>query len=281
MYGLDVNFLSDRAEFTETPIGARQAPGDNRPYIIGGAVAGGLLLLVGGVWGLLQFQIAGLQQEQTRLDSQLSELNSRLQAAEATRKQTGDIKANTAALAGVFNQIKPWSAMLQDIRDRTPDGVQIRSVTQADPTSGPGGTTPSPSPRPAASPSPGATASPNTTPTPAPPPVATTVSIAGVARSFGDVNDFVLVLKQSRFLKEDETRLQTAELVNNPVQIDLSAAKLETGAVVNLPKVVSYSIQSSISDVPASELVAELNSNGAVGLINRIETLRTKGVIQQ
>jgi type IV pilus assembly protein PilN len=40
------------------------------------------------------------------------------------------VKGETVALATVFDQIKPWSAMLQDIRERIPPGVQIKTIEQ-------------------------------------------------------------------------------------------------------------------------------------------------------
>jgi type IV pilus assembly protein PilN len=257
----------------------------------GAAVGGGLLALVGALWLFLQTQNSSLQSKQIELDGQLATLTSKLKQVEALRGQINQVQSDTNALASVLNLIKPWSAMLQDIRERTPEGIQIQSVTQAEPA--PIAATPSPSP--AATPSPGATpspaapgsaaspspaGSPSPSPAPVPPPPSGSVTITGIARSFSDVNDFVLVLQQSKFLQETSTKLLKAELVNNPVQIDLSGAKLQAGAVVSLPKVVSFTIQTSLSDIPASDLIAELNSNGAVGLVNRIETLRTKGVIQ-
>jgi len=42
------------------------------------------------------------------------------QEIKKTQEQTNQIQAETQALATVFNQSDPpWSAMLQDIRDRT------------------------------------------------------------------------------------------------------------------------------------------------------------------
>jgi type IV pilus assembly protein PilN len=230
---------------------------------------------VGGAWFVLQNQNAGLEQQQAELDSRLGALNSQLAEVQTINTQITQINADTNALATVFNQIKPWSAMLQDVRERTPVGVQINIVKQIAPPPTPAA--PAPAPAPAATPSPGATPAP--TPAPAPPPTAG-LELSGFGRSFPDVNDFVLALRESPFLKKADTKLIKAELVDNPASLDLSRTQLRTGAIVKLPKVVSYTIQTSLSDIAASELIAELNEKGAVGLVNRIETLRKKGVIQ-
>lgn len=290
MYNIDINFLSDRSD--RNVVGSsRSLPQDNRPLLLGVGVGAGLLALTAGLWGLLQVQNNGLQAKQADLEGQLGLLTDRLKKMDAIKKQTADIKAETNAYAGVFNQVNPWSSLFQEIRARTPVGVQIQSITQAETVIAPA----TPSPKPGAAPNPPANtappppggnnaapnAAPNAAATPALPPVSTAnITIAGVARSFSDVNDFVLVLQQSRFLKADQTKLLKSELTNSPVQIDLSKVKLQPGAVVSLPKVVSFQVQSTLTDVPASQLIADLNSNGAVGLVNRIETLRTKGVIQ-
>jgi type IV pilus assembly protein PilN len=295
MYNIDINFLNDRGDRSEMGGSRVVTPGDYRPLWIGGGVGVGLLALAAGLFTLLNFQNSSLQAKQAELDGKLGALTSRLKQVDSLKQQTASITAETNAYASVFNQIYPWSAMFQEIRERTPEGVQIQSIVQAE-AAPPPPPSPGTAPPPAAAPSPGAAPAANTatpaananapapggTPSPAPAPVVSTptITVSGVAKSFSDVNDFVLVLQKSRFLKADQTKLLKAELTNSPVQIDLSKIKLQTGAVVNLPKVVSFQIQSSLTDVPAAQLIADLNSNGAVGLVNRIETLRTKGVIQ-
>ncbi|NEQ18297.1 MAG: fimbrial assembly protein, partial [Moorea sp. SIO3E2] len=48
-----------------------------------------------------------------------------------------------------------------------------------------------------------------------------------------------------------------------------------------LPKVVEYTIKTQLSDIPASEILKELDRKGAVGLVTRIRNLQSQGVIQQ
>lgn len=277
MYSLDVNFLKDRPDIIKPPTGndrQAQPEGSMTPLIIGVVI--GLLLpgLVGGLWFVLQQQNAELQEEINGLKAQLGTLQQAEQQIKQLTDETNKVKDETAALASVFNQIKPWSAMLQDIRERTPPNVQIRSIQQKLVTV----TKNSPAPA-ANNPKPG---------TPPPNPSAnqiTKLQIEGFARSFDDVNYLLLTLQRSPFLKSDETQLIVAKLDDSPSKLELNYPQNQNQAggkvTYELPKMVRYSIQTSLNDVPASELIRELDRKGAVGLVTRIRTLQDKGVFQK
>lgn len=275
MYSLDINFLNDRPEY-KPDVAARARPkavvsSDSRkPLILGGLA---LLLLPAIALGLLIFlqsQNAQLEEEQARLDAQLGNLEAKRKEIASIQAETKQVKDDTNALAGIFNQIKPWSAMMQDLRDRIPPGVQVTSVKQLPPA-------PNSTPQPAASP--GANASANQ-------PVLGTISIIGGANSFNDVNDFLLVLQKSNFLKPEETKLVKAELEQNARKLESIRLRNDQGGansneLPELPRQVQFEITTALSDVPASELLRELDRKGATGLVTRIETLQQKGVIQQ
>ncbi len=272
MYSLDINFLNDRPEYRpETGRSkTRTVSTDSRqPLLLGGLTA---LVLLGGTAGALLFlqnQNASLVERQIALDSQLGDLTLKQKQIADTNAQTKQITDETGALAGVFNLVKPWSAMLQEVRDRIPPGVQILSVAQVTPSG-------QPAPQPAAS-SQGATAA----------PPSSIVQITGLANSFNDVNDFLLVLQKSNFLKAEETRLVKATLQKTAATIepaklkDPQASTLTADELPQLPKQVEFQIETALSDVPASELLRELDRKGAVGLVTRIEDLQRKGVIQR
>lgn len=288
MYSLDINFVRDRPEYnskTGKQSSYLQLPfGNISPLYLG--IATGILLpaLVGIGWLIMQTQNTRLEQEIAQLDAELSRLGIQEQEIQRTQAEITRIQADTQALATVFNQIRPWSAMLQDLRDRIPTTVQIESIKQtavALPSPAPGQPSPSPSP----SPSPGASPSPSPSPgqpataeQPAPNPGGG-IEITGIARSFNDVNDFLLTLQQSAFLNPADTRIVTAELV------EATATPVSPGQtapiVVRGPQVVRYTIQSSLSDVPASDLLRELERKGTLGLVTRIRLLQQRGVIQQ
>lgn len=295
MYSLDINFLRDRGIQADPVKRSKPAPkGSMTPLYIGLAV--GLLLpaLVGGMWFFLQQQIAQKESDKANLDAQLAQLKIEQDKVAKLNAQTAEVEEETTSLASVFDQIKPWSAMLQDIRERIPPGVQISSIAQTAavvaPTPAPPAARAKTAPKPAASPSPGASPgakkAPNATAVAAAPRPTSKLEITGRARSFDDVNYFLLTLQRSSFLKRDETQIVKAELVRDSSRVEIKRPNNAPGQPTNnttyeLPKSVQFKIQTNLSDIPASELLRELNRKGAVGLVKRIENLQQKGVIQQ
>lgn len=252
MYSLDINFLKDR------PIYQKNAPkkggfkfpaGNMTPLYLGVAIGVCFPTLVGGAWWLLQAKNVELEQKIAQLDQENKRLDTEIGNINKIKAQTNNIKAETQALVTVFDQIRPWSAMLQDLRERIPAKVQIENIKQIPPVA----------------PAPG---QPLTNP-------AGSLEISGLARSFNDVNDFLLTLQQSRFLKPSESRIVTAELVDAPIPADAN----KNGVKIPPIQVVKYTVQASLSDVPASELMRELEQKGTVGLVTRIRNLQQTGVI--
>ncbi len=271
MYSLDINFLRDRKPQKSTSSGPRPAinRGDLKPLYIGLAVAVCLPALVAGGWMILQWQNNQLQQNITQLDQENKDLDAKIGNINQVRTEIASVKAQTQSLVSVFDQIRPWSAILQDLRDRIPPTVKIETIRQTPPEAPPQG-----QPPPANSPK----GSPGVAPTQSLPNPAGGLEITGMARSFGDVNDFLLSLQQSSLFNAKDTKIITAELVNAPVppgitpNKDLAAKPLE---------VVKYTIKTSLSSVPASELIRELEQKGTVGLVARIRSLQDTGVIQK
>jgi type IV pilus assembly protein PilN len=276
MYSLDINFLKDRPDYQPKSVrgGARRrtvsAPsGALIPLYVGVAMGLFLPALAGGLWFFMQQQNASLEQKQAQLDGELGRLKQYDDQIVSLTTQIEATKAETLALGNVFNKIRPWSAILQDIRDRIPGGVQVKKIQQSSQV---------------LAPAPNANATPPPAPNGTPAPVVSVpidkLSIVGTANSFEGVNDFVLLLQQSSFVKAKETQLVKANLVENPLQIQ--SPKETSGGAKNykLPQVVEYEIQTTLNDVPAAVLVQELERKGAVGLASRIRNLQSKGVIQ-
>lgn len=272
MYSLDVNFIKDRPEYnsdkkTRTLSNRRLPAGNLTPLYLGLAAAVLLPALAGGGWLILQNQNAQLEKEVAQIDENLSRLGIEEQQIKKIQEETSQIKAESQALATVFNQIRPWSVMLQDIRDRIPKTVQIENIKQTG-AAAPQAAQPAPNP-----------SAPQAAP-PAANPVGG-IEISGVARSFNDVNDFLLSLQQSPFFKPIETRIVTAELIDNPITVAVPVLQSSKAVALKLPQVVRYTMQASLSDAQASELLRELERKGGVGLVTRIRTLQQRGVIQQ
>jgi len=266
MYGLDINFLKDRPGYLETPSttqksggggGSSASPTDVLP-IIAGLVVGSAA--VGAILGWKLFIVdpknAELQAQLDGINANIEQQESKTQEIESVQAQTEAIRAQTLALATVFNQIKPWSALLQEIRDRAPATIQISSIEQIE--------IELPDPNP-----------PEETPN------ATLdvkgLQITGTARSFDDVNDFMLLLKNSDFLGGNNTELLRASLQSNNTRVEVPEG---SDIEVTLPDVVEFNIETPLSDKGASELIAQLESKGAIGLVSRIETLRQKGILE-
>ncbi|NEO29113.1 MAG: fimbrial assembly protein [Symploca sp. SIO3C6] len=270
MYSLDINFLKDpERDILPQDQGAVSSKkqlqmGEMTPLIIGAVVGILPLALVAGLWLVMQQQTAKLEKEQAEVTRELERSEAQRQRVVNLQKQINKTNAETEALANVFDQIKPWSAMLQDIRERTPPGVQIRTVKQTEVESDGRN-----------SGSAKAQASSDTRPK-------FKLEISGTARSFDDVNYFILTLKNSSFLKTDQTQLIEAQLIDNPTKLEVPETQQRSAAQAKyeLPKVVDYTIHTNLSNIPASELLRELDSKGAVGLVTRIRTLQEKGVIQ-
>jgi type IV pilus assembly protein PilN len=255
MNQIDINLLNDRPEYST---GSSSNPTSSvsseskTPLLLGGALAGALiglvLLLLGGLTAYNQH----LASKNEELDSSLNKLAPELAKLEELKSKESVILAETAALAKVFNQIKPWSATLQDLRDRVPPTLQITSIEQT--------VSAAPAPSPTPSPAPGAQAS----PAPAPPP-SNDLKITGNALTFSDINDFELILRKSPFLKPEASKLV------------LSQRETDSQSKASL---IKYEMKTQQNDVPASELLQVLNAKGATGLVARIETLKRQGVMK-
>lgn len=262
MYSLDINFLNDR-NIVQGPDPTRQkveSTESKLPMVLGVAV--GLLLPagVGLLWFLLQGRIADVEQRLADLNTKLEGIKAQEGKIASINKETQAISSETQALATVFNQLTPWSALLQDIRDRVPPGVQVLSIQQTEPEGAAASASPDPN---------------------NPQPIATSkIEISGRARSFNEVNDFVLTLQRSILLQKDQTQLITAELKDNPIQLELPPNLTQAGEPPKLPKIVDYKIKTYVSDAPAAELLREWERKGAVGLATRLRTLKKTGVIQ-
>jgi type IV pilus assembly protein PilN len=331
MYTIDINLLRERADYqtgpqsefiTNTGI-APTAKYGKVPLFVGIGLAALSLLATGGGWFFLGQQTTQLEAKQKDLDQKLGSLKVQDARIAQLNGQLAQINDETQSLAGVFNQVQPWSAILQDLRESIPQGVQISSVVQSEvkgvapavvapvaPAAPSGGlinkistppnpeATPSPGVTPvAAAPTPAATtAAPSGTPVttatlPADVPT-TKIDISGTAKSFEEVNNFMLTLKQSAFFNPDETQLVSANLIAATGLTKLAPAVTPTGSGVTpaaqeaqdrlkrleLPKVVDYKIQTSIKRVPAADLIRELERKGAVGLVTRLRSIQQQQV---
>ncbi|NET58645.1 MAG: fimbrial assembly protein [Symploca sp. SIO2E6] len=266
MYSLDINFLNDRPEYkpTEKEPKAKAPPGAMTPLIIGAAI--GLLVpgLVGAFWWFTGYRTAQLKDDEVVLDQKLQTIEAKKTAIKGIKTQIAQANAEKQALVNVFNQIKPWSALLQDISDRVPEDVLITEIKQ---------TEEAPKPPAAGAAQDGAQAQGASQPSGK----LIKLELSGNAKSFDDVNDFLLILQKSPFFDKDGTQLLKAKLVEHPLKLAAKEQKSATNVKYELPKWVEYTIETNINDVTADDpqLLKELDRKGAVGPVTRIRTLQT------
>ena len=255
MYNLNINFLKDRKLDTQTSDSlARKkqtTPINERIPIIAGVAVGAAMVAASGVALLvINQQKEATEKEIAVLEGEIKKLQGQSEEVQKLQAQIAQVKQDTKALVSVFKNIKPWSSLLEEISLVIPPNVQIKSINQSG---------------------------------------NKTLTLTGMASSYDEVNDFVLTLKNSRFLNAERTKLDNSNSSNNPNSIKLpekpeseypSSEEEQPKPTVTLSEVVNFSITTRLSDIPASELINELNRRGAIGLVNRIRTLEKKGIIQ-
>jgi len=265
MYSLDINFLKDRPEYqnqSQTRIktsSTRIQLGNLTSVYIGLGVGLVLPALVFAGLSILQGKTTELTQDIGKLEEEGKTLDGRIANIKKLKAEADSISTQNKALVTVFDQIRPWSAMLQDLRDRIPNKVQIETIRQV------------------AAPLPGK--APVTAPPTNP---AGFLELSGYAMSYGFVNDFALSLGQSQFLNPLETKIMTTELIDAPAITGFVLPPTKTTNVKIKPlQVVKYTIKTGLSSVPASDLIPELEKKGTVGLVDRLRNIKKVGVIAQ
>jgi type IV pilus assembly protein PilN len=311
MYNLDINFLKDRSLDLESQTTAssgkpKASLSSNVPIIAGVAIAIALPAAAFGFVKVLESQKADVEQQIQGIDSQIASMSSKNQEVKQVKDQITAIEKEVGEFATVFDRVKPFSAILQDISDRTPPGMQLTLIKQTsnavEPDKNKTKAAAQPTHKPPASnaiasglSAKGSPAAKSATPaTPAEPPkeeVVNTITIEGMARSFDDVNDLTVFLQKSKLFNAEKVQLTKSKLAdykilwntdvkdkdgkNKNVQKD----KDKKDDTIQVPQGVEYSINAALTSTPASDLITELNSKGAVGLVTRLQTLKRQGAI--
>ncbi|AFY72748.1 Tfp pilus assembly protein PilN [Synechococcus sp. PCC 7502] len=170
MYKLDINFLKDREP--ETLDQGVSAPiADSQFLIGGGAVALVALAIVGGIYFYLQSQVNSLQAELGQLTTKESALDAQLKVLAGSEAEVKAAEARTQTLASLITKDIPTSVVLQDIRVRTPETIQVFTIAES----------------------------------------GKNLTITGQSTGFDEANDFLLVLQKSPYLDPTKTKLVSAK----------------------------------------------------------------------
>jgi type IV pilus assembly protein PilN len=240
MYSLDVNFLKDRhietARSKKSSKTSFSTLNDRLPLILGASALLLLPALAGSLWLFLNYESGKTQGNIQALDSQLNSLKAQNQRLSELENQIKGVEGELNSLVGVFDQIKPWSALLGEVSRQIPATVAIDSITQDN----------------------------------------RSLILTGQAMDYGSLNDFLLNLQNSKFLKSEQTQLVSANLKEMATPLTKPSANIQ----VTFPRIVSFSLKTELSDIPSSDLQPDLKNNGAVGLVTRIQSLKQKGVVK-
>ena len=246
MYNLDINFLKDRnieqsVDLSRDFVTKKEASiADKIPIALGAIIFLIAPLITFSYLKSVEAKTTNVKQEIQQLESEIADLGNQNKKIEEANAEIQKIEQETAALVGVFEKIKPWAAIMQEVSDRTPPGVLVESLQQSGSGSGTG------------------------------------INIAGVARTYDDVNDFVLFLQRSPFFNSKQIRLNGASKTSFSVEIE-NREDLPENASLEIPQGIKYTISAQLNNVPSSQLREELEEKGSIGLVTRLKTLERKG----
>jgi type IV pilus assembly protein PilN len=265
MYNLDINFLRDRGiEKTAVTSSLTQTKepslADKIPIAAGVIIALAAPAMAFGYLQTVNAKTATVEAEIKQLESEIAELGNQNKKLDAVDQEIEAIEKETTAFIQVFENIKSWAAIMQEVSDRTPPGVQVDSIQQ----NASGAAT--------------ATAKDADASTATSTATGTSITIAGVARSYNDVNDFVLFLQRSPFFDGKQIKLNGASLADFPIEIE-NQDDLPDKAALEIPQGIKYTITAQLNNVPSSQLIKEINEKGSVGLVTRLKLLESKGAI--
>lgn len=296
MYSIDINFLKDRPEYQaaspKANLAGQKTVGANyakTPIFAGLGVGAIALLGAGGFWLFTNFQGKELQAKQKEMENKLGSLKAQESQLSTLDAEFSKIDTDAKALASALNYAQPWSAILQELRDNIPMGVQLDKVSQGKPdASSSSNSSSKPSqksmgltssstysnrtnPNGSASPSPTSSDSGSSSGS------GIVLELDGKAKTFSDVNNFLLTLKKSKFIDPTQTHIVTADLKESKMTTSVSNGT-QTNQTELKSSHIEYKIKTALRLISSPELMPELERKGAVGLVTRLKSLQQKQV---
>ncbi|MEY2984163.1 MAG: hypothetical protein RLZZ568_780 [Cyanobacteriota bacterium] len=254
MYNLEVNLLKERTpdldRSVQTTAVTLEMDGLHKqmPIYIGGAVMLLLPTLAGLATLVVDWQTGKIQADLQQLEREMTQFQGEDQRIQALNAQTASIHQEADGLINVLNQVKPWSALFQEMSNQLPLDVQLESIRQA----------------------------------------GEQLTLSGVAENYAALNDFLLALQSSQFLQAEQTKLMAATTESSPTTDteetagegnEAETTNTELGTSRQISAGVRYTIQTALTATPDQDLMPVLMRNGAIGLVARFKFLEQKGVL--
>ncbi|MGQ9865824.1 MAG: PilN domain-containing protein [Pseudanabaenaceae cyanobacterium] len=227
MYTLDINFLEDDSRKSQEVGTAGTISADEGKFIaIGGGIAALAIAAVGGMFLALNNAVAAQKQRIEQLTQEEQQLDAKLKELASAEQSVQQIEAETQELVKLFVGQVPLSAILTEVQERILKDVWVTNIQQA----------------------------------------GTNVNLRGRARSYEDVNYFVVVLRESPLFASERVVLQSA-----------TQQKEDPNTGIAL---VDFEIQAGLTTKNTAELLPDLERLKAEGTVARIRLLQEEGVIQ-
>jgi Tfp pilus assembly protein PilN len=138
MFVPEINFLRDQAGAPGgAPAGYTPAPefseagGGVDPLLVGTAVPIVALVAVAGLTLLFNSQVSAKEGEVASLDGRLGRLNAQVAEMGRLKQEIDSERQRVEAVVNLFDLSRPWSAVLEDLRRRVPEGVWLNSLTSS------------------------------------------------------------------------------------------------------------------------------------------------------
>ena len=212
-----------------------------RGLIWGGLVVGANLGLCG-VLVLWQQMLKARMAELERYEVQVQQLSQELMGHRAALRA---VKEGNDQLVKRLTDVRSSSALLADLQQRVPEGVQLSKV-QMEGTDG--------------------------------------IKVEGLARdpvAFGRVNALELVLRQSPLLAATEVKLGKATR-EAPKAVQVKEVPGSTGNLADkleLPSAVTFQLAAKLTPLDASRLVNVMEGLKAEGMVRRLQVLERGGLL--
>jgi type IV pilus assembly protein PilN len=213
-----------------------------RRGVIWGGFLVGASLGICGVLVLWHQMLKARMQEMEKYEVEVEQLSQQLKGHQAALKA---VKEGNDLLVKRLTDVRSSSALLADLQQRVPEGVQLKAVRMEG---------------------------------------ADGIKVEGVARdpvAFGRVNALELVLRSSPLLAAQEVKVSKAER-QAPKAVQMKEGvgmKLNAGEKLELPSAVSFELAAKLTPLETNRLVKVMEGLKAEGMVRRLGVLERGGLL--